>query len=149
MPEMNRSDSKVAADIAEFGWHVVLVAASDHAPEFAYTIGLFHSYQHPEVVVLGLPDAKAHEVLNIIGSAVKGGSRFRSGDRTEDILNNHSSAFVDFPLSGHSTYLGFARRFYGGDEFTALQWVWPDAQGRFPWENGVAEGVRATQAVAS
>jgi len=146
---MNRGESTVEANVKAFGWHVVLVAASAHGPQVAYTIGLFHSYQHPEVLVLGLPDAKAHEVLNIIGAAVKGGSRYGAGDRADGILLNYPSAFVAFPLSGHATYLGFARQFYGGDNFTALQFVWPDSSGRFPWDPDVAAGARVTQAISS
>ena len=146
---MNASEARVESDIRAFGWHVVLVAASNGAPQFAYTVGLGHNYHHPEVVVLGLPDTKAHEILNIIGTAVKNGSRFSAGDRSDVILSNHSSAFVVFPRSGYEAYLGYAQRFYRGDEFAALQFVWPDAGGKFPWEPGVAEGVRTTQAVAS
>jgi hypothetical protein len=147
--EMNRVESKVASDVDAFGWHVILVAASDRAPQFAYTIGLFHTYQHPAVVVIGLTDAKAHEVLNIISAAVKSGARYGAGDRVDGILVNYPSAFVVFPRSAYADYLGVARRFYAGDEFTALQFVWPDSSGRFPWEAGVAEGARATQVVQS
>jgi len=144
---MDSGESKLEADVKVIGWHVVLVAASKGSAQFAYTVGLGHSYQHPEVVVLGLPDTKAHEILNIIGTAVKSGLRFSAGDRSAAILSNHSSAFVPFSRSGHAAYLGYAQRFYGGDEFTALQLVWPDAAGKFPWDPGVAEGVRDSQAV--
>ena len=146
---MNAGASKVESDIRGFGWHVVLVAASNKVPQLAYTVGLGHSYQHPEVVVLGLPDTKAHGILNIIGTEVKNGSRFSAGDRSNVILSNHSSAFVVFPRSAYAAFLGYAQRFYGGDEFPALQFVWPDAGGKFPWEPGMAESVRAAQAVAS
>ncbi len=146
---MNASEAKLVRDIKAFGWHVVLVAASNRSPNVAYTVGLFHNYGHPEVVVLGLPDTKAHEVLNIIGAAVKDGGRFCAGDRTDAVLTNYSAEFVEFPHSSHIAYLGYARRFYGGDEFAALQFVWPDAAGKFPWEAGVAEGVRENQTVSA
>ena len=34
----------------------------------------------------------------------------------------------------YRTYLGYAGWFHGGPRFPALQAVWPDAEGRFPWE---------------
>lgn len=146
---MNLGEAKVDADVKASGWHIVLVAASNQSPSVAYTIGLFHNYQHPEVVVLGLPDTKGHEVLNIIGALVKSGVRFCSGDRSDTILLGHASAFVDFPRVGHFRYLGQARRFYGVKDFPVLQFVWPDAEGRFPWDADVASDVRANQAVTA
>jgi hypothetical protein len=88
-------------------------------------------------------------VLNIIGAAVKNGARFCAGDRSDTILVNHSTAFVDFPHVGYFRYLGYARRFYGTKEFPVVQCVWPNAEGRFPWEVGVAADVRANQAVTA
>ena len=146
---MNFGDAKVEADVKSHGWHVVLVAGSNQSPCVAYTVGLFHNYQHPEFVVLGLPDTKGHEVLNIIGAAVKNGAHFCAGDRSDSILLGHSSAFVDFPNVGYFRYLGYARRFYGAKDFPVLQFVWPDAEGKFPWDAGVAADVRANQAVTA
>ncbi|MFL5577733.1 MAG: DUF4262 domain-containing protein [Gemmatimonadaceae bacterium] len=45
------------------------------------------------------------------------------------------------------SFVGFARWFYGGDDFPVLQVVYPDRTGRYPWEDGVAEGFRAVQPV--
>lgn len=146
---MNSNEAKLNADVNAFGWHVVLVAASNQTPNVAYTVGLYHNYHHPEVVVVGLPDTKGHEVLNIIGAEVKHGAHFCAGDRRDTILVNHTSAFVDFPRVGHFRYLGYARRFYGAKDFPVLQFVWPDAAGKFPWDEGVAEDVRANQAVTA
>ena len=88
---MDSGESKLEADVKVIGWHVVLVAASKGSAQFAYTVGLGHSYQHPEVVVLGLPDTKAHEILNIIGTAVKSGLRFEG---TMKALISASSSFI-------------------------------------------------------
>jgi hypothetical protein len=144
---MNDGEARVESDVRTFGWHVVLVGSSNDRPGFAYTIGLFHRHHHPEVVVLGLPDGTAHEVLNVVGGAVSRGARFEAGVQTGEILQGLAVAFVELPTAAYPSYLGYARRFYGGDEFTALQLVWPDAAGRFPWDEGVAEHARVNQSV--
>ncbi len=141
----NQSEQKVVSDVQEYGWHVVLVAPDEAGPGFAFTIGLFHSFGHPEVILFGLPDKVAHAVLNLIGASVKSGHRFQAGQRSSDLFEQHESAFVTFPVAAYHDYLGYARWFYSGDEFPALQCVWPDGEGRFPWEPDSKEGCKERQ----
>ncbi len=146
---MKPVEDKVTADVSAYGWHVVLVAASDTAPDIAYTVGLSASFDHPEVAVLGLPSPKAHMLLNEVGAAVRGGSKFGPDDRVTDLIVGLEVAFRPFPKEQYFQYLGLARKFYRDDGFDAIQLVWPDAQGRFPWDSGVAEDARLNQVVAS
>jgi hypothetical protein len=50
-------DAKVLSDIERVGWHVMKVFArpNEKGPEWAFSIGLFHTYQHPEIIIFGLP----------------------------------------------------------------------------------------------
>ena len=141
----NDSERKVVSDVQEFGWHVVLVSDDEVGPGFAFTVGLYHNYQHPEVVVFGLPQKVSHRVLNLIGGAVKEGQQFRAGTRSSEILEMHECAFLAFPIRAYRDYLGYARWFYSGDEFPALQCVWPDGQGVFPWEPGASAHSKSLQ----
>jgi hypothetical protein len=142
---MNASEQKVLADVQAFGWHVVLIPEDDAGPGFAFTIGLFQSFRHAEIIIFGLPHDVMHEVLNLIGGAVKEGRQFKAGDQSADFLDRYECAFVDFPLSAYEDFLGYARWFYKGNEFPAIQCVWPDSSGRFPWQPGAAEGVKLKQ----
>jgi hypothetical protein len=63
-------DRKLLADVKKFGWHVIKVAADDEGPAFAYSIGLYHSLQHPEIVTFGLDVTDMHRMINSIGEAV-------------------------------------------------------------------------------
>jgi hypothetical protein len=144
---MNASEQKVLADVEKFGWHVILVPDDASGPGFAFTIGLFRTYRHPEVIVFGLPQALAHQLLNVIGNDVKSGTRVGAGDRSDKYLENASCAFLDFPLRGYEQFLGYARWFYEGDEFPALQCVWPDVAGHFPWEDAAADATRTRQPI--
>jgi len=144
---MNAAEQKVISDVETFGWHVVLVSDDEEGPGFAFTIGLFRNYQHPEVIIFGIPHAVAHAVLNSVGEAVKAGTRLSSGDRKVEFLKDQTCAFVVFPRNSYEAYLGFARWFYKGNEFPALQCVWPDSNGHFPWEAAAAESTRSRQPV--
>lgn len=144
---MDASQQKVESDVQEFGWHVVLVSPSEGQPAFAFTIGLFRNYQHPEVIVFGLPEKAAHSILNLIGKAVKGGRRINSGDRSREFLQRYECTFVSFPRYLYADHLGYAQRFYGGDDFPALQCVWPDREGRYPWEPGAPAELKREQPV--
>src|SRR5262245_44251020 len=118
-----KPEDKVASDIREHGWHVILVAASGSAPEFAYTVGLTATFGHPEIAVFGLSSATAHKLLNEAGSAIRSGSAFGAGVRTGELLVGQDVTFIAFPRGEYPRYLGFARQYYDGDEFTALQLV--------------------------
>src|SRR5262245_61632670 len=133
---MSASDQQVVSDVEKVGWHVVLVSSDEMTHGFAFTIGLFHTYQHPEVILFGLPHKVAVAVLNLIGTSVKSGHRLQAGDRSDEFLEGYSCAFVDFPRTSYHDFLGYAKWYYKGEEFPALQCVWPDREGRFPWDLG-------------
>lgn len=141
------AESRVSSDVRDHGWHVVLVGASGSAPEFAYTVGLTATFQHLEIAVLGLPSAKAQLLLNGVGAAIRQGTRFGAGDQSAELLIGYPVAFIAFPPGLVQQYLGFAWQFYGGGGFEALQLVWPDGKGRFPWDPGVSDHTRFSQAL--
>ena len=47
----------------------------------------------------------------------------------------------------HGAFLQKACWAYEGEEFPVVQLVWPDKQGRWPWEDGVRAGFRDAQPV--
>jgi hypothetical protein len=51
------------------------------------------------------------------------------------------------PKSHYRNRLGAALWAYEGDGFDAVQLVWPDKQGRWPWQDDVRDGFRALQPV--
>jgi hypothetical protein len=49
------SERKVLEDIAEYGWHCVNIFAEDDLPPYSFTVGVFDTYKHPELIIFGLP----------------------------------------------------------------------------------------------
>jgi hypothetical protein len=87
---LSNPDTKVLADIQTHGWHVTGVFArkDEKGPEWAFSIGLFHSFCHPEVIVFGLKLDTCICVINEIGRQVKAGKRYQAGPEYEDILED-------------------------------------------------------------
>lgn len=139
------AEREVLENIAEYGCHVTAVAAGPHGPGYAFSTGLWHRFQQPEIVVVGLQDDDAAQLIDLVGDDAEDGRRYGEGDRTADLLHGYSVTFRAVPRSHYPGWLGTAVWAYQGDDFPALQLVWPDQQGRFPWQPGVREGFLAAQ----
>ncbi len=118
---------------------MLLIPEDGEGPAFAYTLGLFHSFGHAEVLVMGLPLEAAHKVLNLIGNKVKAGRRYTFGQESAGLLEGQWLTFRIIKPENYDEMLGRAVRFYGGQGFPALQCFWPDASGGFPWQEGFDE----------
>lgn len=125
--------AKVRENILKYGWHVTGVV--DIEP-FTYTVGLTRFEGHPELIITSLDPQQAQPVLNILGQLVQAGRRLQPG-----VLHGEQS-----PLTGYDCWLipvddweshplAVAHAIYGR-EITALQMVWPDVNGLFPWQEG-------------
>src|SRR6185503_14718031 len=55
--------------------------------------------------------------------------------------------FRRVPEYQYGAYLGWGMRFYAHDSFPVLQMIYPDREGRWPWQDGVSPGIRALQPV--
>lgn len=125
---------RIFDDVAKFGWHVVAVTAQ--GGDFAFTVGLFQTYEHPELVVFGLPMKTAHGILLTCVERIEHGDWFDDGQVRGDVLRDYTTAIVAVDKRYYSEYLGSAIGFYDGTDFPALQIVWPDKENRFPWQAG-------------
>jgi Domain of unknown function (DUF4262) len=123
----------------ESGWAVQYVE-SDRMP-FAYTIGLTR-YGLPELLVAGVAPRRAARTLNTLGRRAVGGERPSPGMR----IALPAGPLVEMVEVEHpDVYLMFAGAMFG-DEVTALQVVWADSRGRWPWAASFDDG-RGSQAV--
>jgi hypothetical protein len=144
---MSSGDAQVHADIATYGWHVVKVLEDAEGPGFAFTIGLYRRFEHPELLVFGLPSDTMHRLLNVAGEAVRSGRVYVAGPGYDDVLEAYACTFRPVPLKHYEAYLGYARWYYDGDAFPALQLVWPDREHRYPWAAPDGAWIREAQPV--
>lgn len=140
-------EQKVLDDIAGYGWHCVNILAERDLPPYAFTIGLFHSYGHPELIVFGLPGKVAHAILHIAAEAARDGKPLNLEEPTGELVEGYPAVFVPVPKSAYFENVGFARWFYEGDGFSLYQIVWPSRTGLFPWHPDATKSFRAMQPV--
>jgi hypothetical protein len=134
-------------DVEQSGLHVVQLPPSGSLPAGSHTVGLWQQFEQPEVVVFGLPDEVAADLLEAIADEVDAGRRFLGGQRHEGLLQDYPVRFVDVPRGRYAECLAAACWAYEGDAFPAVQLVWPDKQGRWPWDPAARDGFAARQPV--
>jgi hypothetical protein len=127
-------DEKLVADVKQYGWHVVKVLDKDGTPGWAFSVGLYKNFDHPEIIVFGLNDEVAHFLINAIGDEVRAGKRFAAEGLYSDLIDTYSCIFKPVNSVWYHDFLGYANWFYSGQNYPALQCIWPDKSRRFPWD---------------
>jgi hypothetical protein len=134
MTDDTDADAQVAADIAEYGWHGIHVSDPDDPHIWSYSIGLVETWQHPELILFGLPRDTAHQIIWNAVHEIEAAQRFASLERWEAFENGYEATFLEVDARW-LPFLGWGLSYYGS-EFPALQVAWPDRERRMPWESG-------------
>ncbi len=141
---LDASDLRLMADVAQAGYHVVAGAWNAGTPALAFSVGLFRTFDHPEVAVFGLAPPVLDAAIRRIAERVRLGARFESGDVAEGIVDGRPITFRRIVPRHYGAHLGHALWYHGGARFPALQAIWGDA-GHFPWERWFARELRDAQ----
>lgn len=134
-------DRKLLSDVERFGWHVVHINEDEEGPGFSFSVGFYYTLQQPEILIMGLKQEVAHDLLRIAYVQMRGGRSFKPFERYSDFAQGCDCAFAPIGIEHYREHLGYAMWFYRSlpNPFPALQLIWPDKRGRFPWENGFDE----------
>lgn len=130
---------KFSADIDKFGFTVLMLEATDYLPSFAYTVGLWKNFKHPEIISFGLSVQNLKTLLNSVGEWVKTGKVMEPNKTYDDFFNKGKSEFVEVDERNVGDYFGYAMELYNYEKFPVLQLVWTDRNNQFPWESGFEE----------
>jgi hypothetical protein len=144
---LEASDLRLLADVSQRGWHCVVVAPEEPALASACSVGLFRSFDHPEVAVFGLAPDVLEAAVERIAKRVRDGERFEGGDLAEGVLDDRPVAFRPIVPRHYPARLGYAVWYHGGPRFPALQCVWANPDGHFPWDRWFPRELRDAQPV--
>ena len=144
-PYNEATESIINADIENEGCHIVLVAADEYLPAFAYTIGLFRTYHHPELICFGLAPEVLRSMLNEAHQLIKQGKKLIPGYLFPEFLKGYNTQFLKVNPAYYPDYFSLAQAFYNFRNFPALQLVWPDKQHKFPWEQSFNQDLKFNQ----
>ncbi len=146
LPEpQDDQDRQILGWVAEYGWAVLGIPDDPEGPGYTFSVGLWRGWQHPEIVLFGLNHEAAQRLINHLGTTIKGGDRYDPGRFYEGIVSGYRVVFLPVDQDQVGPYLGYACWFNRGQDFPVLQCVWPDREGRFPWEPGFDERFRPRQ----
>ena len=143
----NPSEQKLLDDVRAFGWHCMSVLGNETREPFSYTIGLFQTFGHPELLIYGLPRDIAHSVLGIAAAAAARGQAIDLSRPTQELIEGCLCSFVPVPLAAYAAHLAAARWYHEGDAFPVQQVVWPSNTGQFPWHPEASSDFRSMQPV--
>lgn len=129
-------DLRLIKNVIEHGCHIIGVEREVGHPEFAYSIGLYLNFLHPEVMIVEMDASTAATAINRIVARLKSGEKFSCGVPYEGLHDAVPLLFRELRMEDHLDELGFAIWFYcsrsRGLRFPVYQAMWPDRSGRFP-----------------
>ena len=131
----DESDRKLLADITRVGWHLLCIPEDDDGPSYVFSVGLYHSFDQPELLIAGLDIDVAVTLLNTVGKMMEAGKRFVDLDIIVDVVDDFPLALRKVTEEYYHAYLGYALWFYETMPFPVLQIVLPDKNSRFPWDS--------------
>ena len=131
---MDSPNERAFADLERIvdthGWAIRHVLGDGAAAPFSYTVGLT-ARGWDELVITGLPAEVADVFIRNAVDEQESSGAFQPGDRTDALTESGEVAFIRVDDRRRLTA---AERMLG--DFEALQLVWPDSNGSFPWDIG-------------
>jgi hypothetical protein len=131
-----QAEKAILHNVKTYGFHIAFIEADDYLPAFAYTIGLYKTYNHPEIILFGLKQEVMNGLLNGIGDDIKEGTIYNTNENYKDLINNYPIQFIEVDKEHYADYVGYCAWFNNSSfDFPLYQMVWTDKQSRFPWED--------------
>lgn len=149
MEERDPAEQAIVEAVKEHGWFVALFEATETEPSFGYTIGLWKTFKHPEIVIFGLDTTTMHTTLNAVGERIRNGEQMQIILPDPDVFEGRNARFVNVPETYIQDYFGYGMWFNDYKPFSVLQLAWPDRKGLFPWEEGSDPVVKSAQPILS
>lgn len=143
---------KIAMVVDGGKWHTSYLHADGVSPSVAHTMGLWRNFKVPEIVVTGVKESMAFELLDVIANAlIQRRVPLELKRRYDDFLDGASVEFIQVDEASYDDFLEDAVWFYvhhtkPAESFPALQCVLPENEtGLFPWDDGFPEALERIQ----
>lgn len=147
MNQLSNTDQKILNDIEEYGWHAVKVPEDEVGPGFGYSVGLYKSFGHPEIIIIGLKLDLIHSIINLIGEDIRSGKVFHTGQYYSGLIQGFECCFTSVEKKHYDDYVRYAKWCYKGTDFPINQCVYPTVKGVYPWQDEWPKGIRDLQPI--
>jgi hypothetical protein len=136
-------DRWVRDTVADIGWVVVAVSGET---TYAFTIGLWHSYELPEVAMFGLREQDMLIWLNNCVRLLRDAGRPVAAEAPlAGVLERFPVQTREIDPSWHRSLFTPMCGYYDTSEIPVRQVVWPDRDGRWPWDAAATATCRERQ----
>lgn len=125
---------QIKAHIKKFGLSVITVESTEYLPSFAYSIGLWETYKHPEIICFGLDTQTLHAIINDVAELIKSAENINPNLEYQNIFQSNRAIFLKIDNKNIEDYFGVAIEYHDSTQFDALQLIWTDRNNKFPWE---------------
>jgi Domain of unknown function (DUF4262) len=126
-------------NIEKFGLQVICVLGTNYSPSFGYSVGLWETYKHPEIICFGLPTKLTHEIINDVAEIIKNGETIQTNKTYYEIFKKSRAEFIKVADDNINDYFNAAINYFGDNNFPAIQLIWTDRNDKFPWEQDFEE----------
>jgi len=129
---------KALENIEKFGWHITGVfPTADDASKgwFAYTTGAT-TRKLPEIVITGVPFETSAGLINELLKSIESGKETLREDTPYTEICNMPIYLRKLTMAQVEGYMYMTGNFHQGKEYPVYQFVYPDPNGKFPWEDG-------------
>lgn len=133
------------AKVEEYGWCSLRIPSTF---EFAYTVGLWHNFRVPELVMFGLDGEYMQRLLNDCAERIREHGLPEPEVPFSGVLEGFETQLRPVDESWRDAFFGSAYRFYRGQPVPVWQLIWPDANGKWPWLDDATVSSRIRQPFA-
>ena len=134
---------KLRERIGRKQWTVLQVLPDKSGPVFYYTVGLT-ARGLPELLLFGLDARTGEKALENIATMLVRGMPHADGTLLHDVLCDVPVTLRDLLPLKTRTHLRYAEEFFP-DGVRAMQVIWPDMAGHFPWQQDFDKALAAYQ----
>ena len=144
-PDPNIAATATIDAVTRHGWSALRVAGS---LDVAYTVGVWHTFGEPELVMFGLAGEDMAAWLNTCVELGRD-KGWPAPERPFDgVIEGFDTELRDVHPSWYRALFGTALGFYRGVAVPFRQLVWPDRHGHWPWDASATPSSRTRQASA-
>jgi hypothetical protein len=139
-------DVGIVTTVREHGWCALRIVGG--GPEYVYTLGMWHTYRRPEIVMFGLNGEDMQSWVNACVRLFADTGWPADEEPFTGVIDGHSTQLRTVDESWRDPLFGSAHRFYRLWPVPVRQLVWPDRDGRWPWDPEATQTCRTRQASA-
>jgi hypothetical protein len=136
--DLDSQEKGTIENVETFGcsiFHIDSSPQESDRPLFSFTVGAYDTGAKAEFICIGLKESLTTSVLNAAADLQRDGVDLTTG-RHSSLIGEVECEFRPVDPKWIEHLMGWAKWFYSGTDFPVLQVVYPDAQNRFPEDDG-------------